>query len=257
MKIYKYFNFNLDDLSSDKKIESFRENYLWFSKPRFFNDPFDCNMEIIKYYNGFLNSINSIADKAEDLLIENTKEFGICCFSETKTNIHMWSHYANSHKGICVEYDSSEFDDYFSQLLQCRCHLNPVDYREKLIDLNGDIEWKKHKDYTEFKRIASIIRDPKDLDSLFEKLLLQKNKETWSNERESRLIIGGLARLNNKDKELPSGYKVPIKREMITGVIYGVNTPDNLRSEIQKIFGDKVQYQDIKLDFENWELKVE
>lgn len=68
----------------------------------------------------------------------------------------MWSHYADSHKGICIEYDSSEFNDYFSQLLNCRCYLTPVDYREKLINLDGDIEWTKHSEYTEFKRIASI-----------------------------------------------------------------------------------------------------
>lgn len=177
MTIFRYFNFDLKDLSKDKKLESFRENYLWFSKPKFFNDPFDCNMEVIKYYNNFLNSINTIAEKADDLIINGTKEFGICCFSETNNNIHMWSHYADSHKGICIEYDSSEFNDYFSQLLKCRCYLTPVDYRDRLINLDGDIEWTKHSEYTEFKRIASIIKDPKELDLLFEKLLLQKMKE--------------------------------------------------------------------------------
>lgn len=256
MTIFKYFNFDLKDLSKDKKLESFRENYLWFSKPKFFNDPFDCNMEVIKYYNNFLNSINTIAEKADDLIINSTKEFGICCFSKTNNNIHMWSHYADSHKGICIEYDSSEFNDYFSQLLKCRCYLTPVDYREKLINLDGDIEWKKHSEFIEFKRIASIIKDPKELDLLFEKLLLQKNEEIWSNERELRLIIGGMARQNNKDKELPSGYKIPIRRDMIKGVIFGVNTPDNLKVEMKKVFGQEVKYQEAKLDFEKWELKV-
>lgn len=256
MTIFKYFNFDLKDLSKDKKLESFRENYLWFSKPKFFNDPFDCNMGVIKYYNNFLNSINTIAEKADDLIINGTKEFGICCFSETNNNIHMWSHYADSHKGICIEYDSSEFNDYFSQLLKCRCYLTPVDYKEKLINLDGDIEWTKHSEFTEFKRIASIIKDPKELDVLFEKLLLQKNEGIWSNERELRLIIGGLARQNNKDKELPFGYKIPFRRDMIKGVIFGVNTPDSLKSEVKKIFGTEIQYQEAKLDFEKWELKV-
>lgn len=256
MTIFKYFNFDLKDLSKDKKLESFRENYLWFSKPKFFNDPFDCNMEVIKYYNNFLNSINTIAEKADDLIINGTKEFGICCFSETNNNIHMWSHYADSHKGICIEYDSSEFNDYFSQLLKCRCYLKPVDYKVKLINLDGDIEWTKHSEFSEYKRIASIIKDPKELDVLFEKLLLQKNEGIWSNERELRLIIGGLARQNNKDRELPFGYKIPFRRDMIKGVIFGVNTPDSLKSEVKKIFGTEIQYQEAKLDFERWELKV-
>lgn len=257
MKIYKYFGFNQIDLLTDKKIESFKENYLWFSKPRFFNDPFDCNLEVIKYYNDFLNRINSVVDKAEDLLINNTKEFGICCFSESNDNIHMWSHYADSHKGVCVEYDSSNFEDYFSQLLQSRCNLRPVDYRKQLINLDGDIEWKIHQEYTEFKRFASIVKNPKELDLLFEKILLQKNKEIWSTEKELRLIIGGLARQNNKDKELNAGYKIPIKRSIVKSIIFGVNASEKLKSEIREIFGSEMNYQNAKLDFENWKLKIE
>lgn len=34
-------------------------------------------------------------------------ELRICCFTEGKENLLLWSHYANSHKGFCVEYDAT------------------------------------------------------------------------------------------------------------------------------------------------------
>jgi len=257
MKIFKYFNFTAEPYSTDKKIDSFRNNYLWFSKPRFFNDPFDCNLQVINHYNDFLNTLSRVSSNGKDLLIENTKEFGICCFSRSNNNIHMWSHYADCHKGICLEYDSLNFDDYFSSILNCRCILHEVDYRDTLIDLNGDIEWEKHIDFTEFKPIGQIVSDPRLLNRLYEKLLLQKNKDIWSSENELRLILGGLARKNNMDKETKAGYKIPIKRELVTAIIFGVNTPDTLKTEIQAIFGTKINYQNAKLDYENWNLKIE
>jgi len=257
MKIYKYFNFSSADLSADNRIDSFRNNYLWFSKPRFFNDPFDCNMEVINYYNDFLNSMEKLVANSRDLIVEKTKEFGICCFSKSNDNIHMWSHYADSHKGICIEYESSGFDDYFSFLLRCRCVLQEVDYRDSLLNLDSNIEWDSQPGLTEFKPIGQIISDPKLLDRLFEKLLLQKNQEIWSNEKELRLIVGGLARLNNQDKELPTGYKVPIKRDFISSVIFGVNAPENLKQAIKSIFGSTMKYQNAQLDFKNWKLRIE
>lgn len=258
MKIYKYFNFStVSSFATDNRIDSFKNNYLWFSKPRFFNDPFDCNLQVISYYNNFLNSLSLLSPNAKDLIIENTKEFGICCFSKSNDNIHMWSHYADSHKGICVEYDNSNFNDYFSFSLKCRCLLQEVDYRDTLINLNGDIECAIQENSTVTKQIGQIVRDPLLLDRLFEKILLQKNRETWSNENELRLIIGGLARQNNMDKEFKAGYKIPIDRDMITGIIFGVNAPLQLTDEIKKIFGTDIKYQNAKLDFENWKLKIE
>lgn len=41
-----------------------------------------------------------------DEAVKNTKESAlISCFSKRNNSILMWSHYANSHKGVCIEYD--------------------------------------------------------------------------------------------------------------------------------------------------------
>lgn len=254
MKVYKYFSFDINDLDNDKKIDSLQNNYLWFSKPRFFNDPFDCNMEILNYYNEFINSINGFGENAKDLIINNTKDFGVCCFTESNDNIHMWSHYAESHKGICVEYDATAFNDYFSESLTAKCFLHKADYRDNLINLDSAEELNK-----EFGKnsMTEIIKDPRILDNLFEKLLLQKRRDIWENEEEHRLIVGGLAIERGKMESLPAGHKVLIKRDMIKSIIFGNKTPENVREKIHSIFNDSVKYKESKLDFENWKLKVE
>ena len=249
MRIYKYFPLNKNS------IDSLSNDYLWFSKPRFFNDPFDCNMEVIKYYNDFVNSILKLGEDTQDIIINNTKEFGICCFSETNDNIHMWAHYADSHKGICVEYEASGFDDYFSNMLKAKCHLHKVDYRSLPIDLNQPIEWEKNGETTLYP-IDLILTCPKLLDQLFEKLLLQKHKLTWGNENELRLLLGGLARKNKLVHETDKGYKVPLERKMINAIIFGSNICPDLKNTLKEIFKLEVQYRDARLNHKEWKLSI-
>lgn len=54
----------------------------------------------------------------------------VTCFSESKDSILMWSHYADYHRGFCIEYDFSSLDssDHRTQLLY------PVIYTDSLFD---------------------------------------------------------------------------------------------------------------------------
>lgn len=134
LRLYKYQpcnNYAFDNLSG---------KCLWFSKPESFNDPFDCdiNFTIVddtdenlqslfvrmlalapdkktfrsKYTNKgktneeFRNDIVIMARVATKSII-TTRQFGISCFSEDNENILMWSHYASSHKGFCLEFDTN------------------------------------------------------------------------------------------------------------------------------------------------------
>ena len=48
-----------------------------------------------------------------DEAVKNAKEAAlISCFSKRNNSILMWSHYANSHKGICLEYERPESSDF-------------------------------------------------------------------------------------------------------------------------------------------------
>lgn len=118
--------FKYRSLSSINTYKIFVNKKLYFSTPKDFNDPFDCKINAVisdeddfalslaKYgsnegvmpaiENGY--DINNTIDK-----VLNSK--GICSFSKKKDNILMWSHYADSHRGICLEFDITEDYDFF------------------------------------------------------------------------------------------------------------------------------------------------
>ena len=107
---------------------------MWYSSPANFNDPFDCALTIdlrkfdesIEHAIGVginRGSINPELPKSKklpteverqlylqirQLLRQSATKLGLCCFSEDPRSILMWAHYANDHKGFCVEYPSTE-----------------------------------------------------------------------------------------------------------------------------------------------------
>ena len=128
--IYKYFG------DVPRALDTIINGKLWFSAPCRFNDVFDCDLSI---------NVNSIFDSALKIFpdkrglrpgspmwheIQRTtfksvsvlkKEFeelktnvGIACFSEAFDSLLMWSHYANNHSGICVEYNLLDMNRHVS-----------------------------------------------------------------------------------------------------------------------------------------------
>lgn len=96
--------------------------YFHFSLISEFNDPFEGKFTEEEYSEDetWSKNIRTILDSKMIQLKESIeKETGVLCFSETNDNILMWSHYANSHKGIVIGFDpqilckqitSSDFD---------------------------------------------------------------------------------------------------------------------------------------------------
>ena len=75
MKLYKYIG-HQDDNELLNIIENiFKDNTLKVTNPKDFNDPFDCNMEVIRYYNDFLNRIYSIPNCAPEILAHNFQNY--------------------------------------------------------------------------------------------------------------------------------------------------------------------------------------
>jgi hypothetical protein len=177
--IYKYCRLgkNLYDLIIN--------GHLWFSSPQDFNDPFDCNMHPRKEYeqddiitflkrtkthdhSRFLNP-QEIANglklwkkdskQYEARLLSQIKPLvnskGLCCFTERKDSVIMWSHYADCHKGVCLGFDLESLP--FVQ----------VD-RIKYVNEFPDLNWFK------------------DFEGSFVKMLRHKSIE-WSYEQEIRI----------------------------------------------------------------------
>ena len=57
------------------------------------------------------------------------RTYRFACFTQSKTNLPMWNHYANGHKGVCLEYDTTEINNIININA-----LFPVKYVDKLPD---------------------------------------------------------------------------------------------------------------------------
>lgn len=115
----------------------FLENYkLKFSSVKSLNDPFEGRMnggenitygDIVNYLRSQKIDSNIIRIKAKEMLSDSdqlkqntnnainsvVKDLGIFCCTTKCDDILMWAHYANSHKGFCLEFDVSEDLDLF------------------------------------------------------------------------------------------------------------------------------------------------
>lgn len=168
--IYKYFRFD------DNFINSIRQSYLWFSKCDDFNDPFEFKLhvssnlsdqQILEYYelmkkldggrieslvNGnfdaFIWSYRNFSDKFVEYFLlpfnRRVRDYGICCFSNKLTNILMWSHYSDSHKGLVLEFYKDKLDN---SIIECNPKLrmtviDNVRYSNDfpLIEISGNLD---------------------------------------------------------------------------------------------------------------------
>lgn len=129
--IYKYYPIN------EFLLRTLINNEIFFSNPLNFNDPFDCQFEInlIEGSQAELDwheKLNSVLTKNDYALIDKlnlrqnisnglapyfikevSNRIGVACFSEKADNFLMWSHYASSHKGICLKFDWKIHKSYF------------------------------------------------------------------------------------------------------------------------------------------------
>ena len=107
---------------------------VWLSQPKTFNDPFDCALTLdrAKYKESVMHAVSVAIELAKpaglkpehlldiwpgdkeafeeyrEKLKSKLQELGIFCLSADSCNLLMWSHYANHHRGFCIEYDCSE-----------------------------------------------------------------------------------------------------------------------------------------------------
>ena len=147
--LYKY-------RSIKSAIGFLKNSSIYFSNYKDFNDPFEsaCKKRLDftpqQYYDAFLRwGVDSLSamHKVEEIrlglvngvdlqrqvtdLILNG--FAYFCMAENPDNILMWSHYADSHKGVCFKFDLLQ-DDVFLNTI-------PVDYNSGYLEfdsLNGN-----------------------------------------------------------------------------------------------------------------------
>lgn len=171
--LYKYFSLN------NFSIDSFENDYVFLSNPKDFNDPFDCNRNLIAQKQKelgdweYVERLNDISDK------------GIACFSENGMEPLLWSHYANSYRGFCLKFKV-----------------------ESLINAQDDSVKLKRVIYSQ---APEVISQEHPFSSYYQYLLKLNN---WNYEQEWRLLFQNPSNTENRfyfDKncieEISVGYK--------------------------------------------------
>lgn len=124
-------------------------------------------------HNGAVEDAQRLIDEMDSKLAEKMKSlFLVGCLCTSYKNRLMWSHYADSHKGFCIEYDFSESEDEILSKLPL-----PVVYSEK----RPLVPWK-----------AAIDNSVENMEEAYAEImmgLLTKDKE-WEYENEWRILIG-------------------------------------------------------------------
>jgi len=164
--LYKYRSLHTKK-DREHTLRILSHNEIYFTKCKEFNDPFDCNLHIsvhgdcnthkvkLRQLNPDLSDEELISQTLKDLQPKNIKKcelrinneirrinknIGIFSMSAKRDNLLMWSHYANFHKGICLEFKTIN-----GKLFGCEI-LN-VDYEKKYPNLsmydNPNFEWVK------------------------------------------------------------------------------------------------------------------
>lgn len=154
--------------------------------------------------NRFIPVMESMQTKWHEQLLDgfNSKiksSLKISCFTEVKDSLLMWSHYANSHKGICIEYNFRQLpaDDLRKHALY------PVNYSEKFLDA------------------TSLMKDIHTAPLIALLASLYKSPE-WAYEKEWRLIIPG------EIMPTDSPFKVPKPVSIYLGSKIGKSERENV-----------------------------
>lgn len=162
--LYHYTNLN-------HGLDLFKKG-IHMSSPVFFNDPFDSYLSQTKMYSEVRESLSDNPNR-EDIIYLNSiddkyiqngvlLDFKVSCLSEALLYSPQWTYYADSHMGICVEYDLEK--------LKAFCTTNKV--------ILGKIKYSKEPmiDFSD-KVTRRMLRD-----SIFNKSV------QYSSEREWRLL---------------------------------------------------------------------
>ncbi|MFZ4402108.1 MAG: DUF2971 domain-containing protein [Bacteroidales bacterium] len=235
---YTKFKTAIDSILTDCTLQ--------FSNPKTFNDPFDCNLKLLKinYKDIMVNeaikqsSINLSRQQRrevertfnnpktfQNILKAEREKYKIACFSETNKEILMWSHYADKHSGVCIGFNfPHKYDDKF---VMC-----PVKYLNELKSIDGMTDTLKVILYW-----------------------LTTKSVRWDYEQEIRAVTKSKMNTNYELIKFDSKY--------IKEIIFGCNvTEKELNDGIKKIKKsglniDRIMIKHMRIDEHNFLLKEE
>lgn len=196
--LYNYTSININT------IKSILNEQLWLSHTNSFNDPVDPSIKQFKKYKEDYN-----------YLLDSIK---VGCLTTKKDNTLMWSHYADKHRGICIEYDIGKIYEKDNLII------NKVNYNMPIITHKSIVD-------NETLEIDNINR-------LIELFSLKSNE--WKYEKEYRILYYDKER--KKDGIL---IDCPIK-----SICFGTETSEDDKNLIYEIVknkkGNKIEFKEAK-----------
>mgnify|MGYP003676340942 CR=1 FL=1 len=196
------------------RIDVLRESRMRFTPLLSLNDPFEHSMKIGEYEYAIQPELCNNATKFVSL-------------SRNNTNILMWSHYADSHKGFCIGFDRK--NNYFKAAESVR-------YRRYRSNLNG-----ANVDSTTPNSITKMVALEKAID--------------WAYEEEERLFLDDVA-INPKTVGIDLwGQEILLNKfpqSAIISIYFGLRSDESLKNEALNI----AEQQNLKIDFFQSQRKV-
>jgi len=218
-RLYKYRAFDAYALIS------IINNVGWFATPESFNDPFDCAISIAdeKLQDSVQHAIEVIVErtgadlsdedrrvKPEDVdafhryqkQLQDTfsRDIGIFCLTEVPDDILMWAHYADCHRGFCIEYARTPHNT--------------------LGRLGRPVEYRHHYPLISVRDMAGP-----DKEDTTDALWLTKS-DHWRHEKEWRIL------------QVPGGKARQLDFE-ITGIVFGMRMSETERYTIRNVLANR------------------
>lgn len=190
--LYKYMSFQSDSAESVRNLRSIVvSSNFWLTSPEDFNDPFDmkstflpdsdraavrrglqklgrfvktqglmAKADIEKSISFAMQNLDSVVDG--DMMNRRRKHHGVTCLTPHPKSLLMWAHYAQSHRGICLQFQTSVDPGLFGTAAK-------VDYSDEY----PVVHWPSYPDNEA-------------------KAALYRKGSAWAYEDERRIIVTGL-----------------------------------------------------------------
>lgn len=247
MRFYHYRSLKNDD--HIQHLFNYLEQKIWFNRLDMLNDPFEKN-HIAQLSTGELFSGDFF------------NKFGVICLTVDESNIPMWAHYGDNHKGYCVifeidfnliyldfkeDYEKTDKKEYSLHEYENN-YLKKLHDREEILsfNLNQDPDKKFYFTRVIYKEERPVLKKPnlkaqKEM-SIYDLEKYKINNSIgvkyiqWEYENEYRLISNtnshdaGLLNLNTM---LISNKPKPFIN--IVGIIFGCNFDKNIEERKLKI----------------------
>ena len=157
---------------------------------------------------------------------------GVICFTNEPLNYLMWSHYANSHNGFCIEWDGN--------------HIKPQEIHYQ----------KSIPEFDLLKLIKTnfgLLNEASLLEDAWSKLNIKLDE--WKYEQEYRFQLShAMKKLIVED--LGNIALVQAQPEWVKSIIFGYRMPQSTRSYIMERLPSSMEYKEIIISDNQSQLRV-